>query len=48
MRGDSAVKLAFNVLLSLIIDSKIQGKGKVGNGRLLVEFLQTFADFDKT
>lgn len=42
------MKLTFNVLLSLIIQSKIQGKGKIGNGRLLVEFLQTFADFDKS
>lgn len=41
-------KLTFNVLLSLIIDSKITGKGKIGNGRLLVEFLQTFADCNGT
>lgn len=42
------LKLTLNVLLSLIIDCKITGKGKVGNGRLLVEFLQTFADGDGT
>lgn len=41
-------KLTLNVLLSLIIDSKITGNGKVGNGRFLVEFLQTFADCDGT
>ncbi len=38
------LRLSLNVLLTLIIQSKITGKGKTGNGRLLVKLLQTAAD----
>ena len=38
------VKMTLNVLLSLIIDAKIKGSGKIGNGRLLVKLLQVIAD----
>lgn len=38
------IKMTLNVLLSLIIDSKIKGSGKIGNGRLLVKLLQVIAD----
>lgn len=38
------IKMTLNVLLSLIIDSKIIGSGKIGNGRLLVKLLQVIAD----
>lgn len=36
--------MALNVFLSLIIDSKITGSGKIGNGRVLVKLLQVIAD----
>ncbi len=36
--------MTLNVLLSLIIDSKITGSGKIGNGRILVKLLQAIAD----
>ena len=39
-----APKMSMNVLLSLIIQSKITGKGVTGNGRLLVKLLQIIAD----
>lgn len=38
------LRLSLNVLLTLIIQSKITGKGKIGNGRLLIQLLQTLAD----
>lgn len=38
------LRLSLNVLLTLIIQSKITGKGKIGNGRLLIKLLQTVAD----
>lgn len=38
------LRLSLNVLLTLIIQSKITGKGKTGNGRLLVKILQAIAD----
>lgn len=38
------LKMTLNVLLSLIIDLKIKGKGLLGNGRLLVKLLQVIAD----
>ncbi len=38
------IKMTLNVLLSLMIDSKIKGSGKIGNGRLLVKLLQVIAD----
>ena len=37
-------RLTLNVLLSLIIQAKRQGKGKLGNGRLLVLMLRVIAD----
>ncbi len=39
-------RLTMNVLLSLLIDAKITGKGTKGNGRLLVDLLLTAADTD--
>lgn len=38
------IKMTMNVLLSLIIQSKRTGSGKLGNGRLLVKLLQVIAD----
>ncbi len=38
------IKMTLNVLLSLIIDSKKTGSGKIGNGRLLVKLLQVITD----
>ncbi len=38
------LRLSLNVLLTLIIQSKITGKGKTGNGRLLIQLLQTVVD----
>lgn len=40
----SEIKMTMNVLLSLIIQSKKTGRGKLGNGRLLVKLLQIIAD----
>jgi len=37
-------KLTLNVLLSLLIDSKRTGKGKIGNGKLLVQLMMIIAD----
>lgn len=38
------MRLTLNILLYLITKAKIQGKGKTGNGRLIVQFLQVLAD----
>lgn len=38
------VHLTLNVLLSLLIQAKRTGKGKIGNGRMLVMLLQVIAD----
>ncbi len=40
------MKLTLRVLLFLIIQAKKTGSGKIGNGRMLVQFLLTFADID--
>ncbi len=40
----SEIKLTLNVLMSLIIQSKKTGSGKIGNGRILVKLLQIIAD----
>lgn len=40
-------KLTFNILLSLIIQAKRQGKGRMGNGRILANLLIIAADFDE-
>lgn len=37
-------KLSFNILLSLIISSKKLGRGKLGNGRILVKLLTASSD----
>lgn len=37
-------RLTLNVLLSLMIQAKKQGKGKLGNGRMLVAMLRVIAD----
>lgn len=37
-------KLSFNILLSLIISSKKLGKGRLGNGRILVKLLTASSD----
>lgn len=37
-------RLTLNMLLSLVIQAKKQGKGKLGNGRLLVAMLRVIAD----
>lgn len=39
-----ALHLTLNVLLSLLIQAKRQGKGKIGNGRMLIMLLQIIAD----
>ena len=39
-------KLTLNVLLSLIIQSKITGKGMTSNGRLYVMLMEMIADHD--
>ncbi len=36
-------RLTFNIFLSLIIQSKITGKGKIGNGKLLIQLLSVIA-----
>ncbi|MBQ8922223.1 MAG: hypothetical protein IJ060_08705 [Oscillospiraceae bacterium] len=38
--------LTLNVLLSLLIQAKRQGQGKIGNGKMLVMLLQIIADTD--
>ena len=40
------MRLTLNVLLSLLIQAKRQGKGKIGNGRMLIMLLQIIADTD--
>lgn len=40
------MKLTLRTLLFLIIQAKKTGSGKLGNGRMLVQFLLTFADHD--
>lgn len=40
------MKLTLRTLLFLIIQAKKTGSGKIGNGRMLVQFLLTFADID--
>ncbi len=40
------MKLTLRTLLFLIIQAKKTGSGKIGNGRILVQFLLTFADVD--
>lgn len=37
-------KLTLNILISLIVQAKINGKGKLGNGRLFVRLLSVIAD----
>ena len=37
-------QLTLNILLSLIIQSKITGKGKTGNGRIFIRLLSVIAD----
>ena len=41
-------RLTLNVLLSLIIQSKVIGKGIIGNGKLYVKFMKIIADNDST
>ncbi|MCM1220268.1 MAG: hypothetical protein NC548_37855 [Lachnospiraceae bacterium] len=41
-------RLTLNILLSLIIQSKITGRGMVGNGRLYVKMMKIIADNDST
>ena len=41
-------KLTLNVLLSLIFQSKITGKGLLGNGKIFVKLLETIADCEVT
>lgn len=40
-------KLTFNILLSLIIQAKKSGRGRMGNGRILVNLLMIASDYDK-
>ncbi len=40
-------KLTFNILLSLIIQAKKTGRGRMGNGRILVNLLMIASDYDK-
>jgi|GEM_PF-3067901 len=42
------MKLTLRTLLFLIIQAKKTGNGKIGNGRMLIQFLLTFADIDGT
>lgn len=42
----SNIKMTLNVLLSLIIQSKVTGKGMVGNGKLYIKFMKVIADND--
>lgn len=39
-------RLTLNILLSLIIQSKVTGRGMIGNGRLYVKFMKIIADND--
>lgn len=39
-------RLTLNILLSLIIQSKVIGRGIIGNGRLYVKFMKIIADND--
>ncbi|MBO5164282.1 MAG: hypothetical protein J6B75_07560 [Ruminococcus sp.] len=41
-------RLTLNVLLSLIIQSKITGRGMIGNGKLYVKFMKIIADNDSS
>jgi len=39
-------RLTLNIFISLIIKSKVTGKGKIGNGKLLVRLLSIIADHE--
>lgn len=41
-------KLTFNILLSLMIQAKKSGKGRMGNGRILVNLLMIASDYDES
>ena len=41
-------KMALNVLLSLVIQAKITGKGITSNGKLYVNFIKIIADRDNS